>query len=149
MTTTTQDKERSYPGSIKGIVTPRPNEKVDLPIRIFTLMDGRVGVDGFRLSAGRNAKAVFLEFPGNISNGKHDFTKDGPITRISYTEGPFHDSPSFEGVKNGKGYVEIKFNRQEGTLFAKIVNVDLKEKHGDIELKLNVTIEAKDLLDQD
>ena len=91
-----------------------------------------------------DGSSLSLQFQSNIKNGRHFFTADSPIDFIKYTDSAFA-GPSYVGIKNGKGYVDITFDRQAGTLSAHIFNVDLVREEGYDELNLNVTIEASGL----
>jgi len=147
---TTQNETLSGTGSVTGTVKPHPTEYFNLKIRSFVLWDGLVSVNGYNPKpADRLHKSLQLTFRSDISNGKHDFSENGPIETIYYKEGVLTLTEYFDGIKNGKGYVDITFNREAGTLQAKIVNVGLKEKDTGSEITLNAVFEAKELLDHD
>ncbi|WP_460368105.1 hypothetical protein ACOYXF_19755 [Pseudomonas sp. Tul1A2] len=138
-------------GDFKGIVTDRPIGIVNAHIMAFAVSDRVVYVAGGTSSATREPlNIVELSFPDDITNGIHTFTADGAIKEVTYSEG-IHSDVKFGGVKNGAGFIYIDFNRIAGTLFAVIVGVELAhplQPHLP-NPKLNVIINAKDLIDND
>ncbi|WP_414870867.1 hypothetical protein [Pseudomonas sp. IT-347P] len=138
-------------GDFKGIVTDRPIGIVNAHIMAFAVTDREVYAAGGTSSTTHEPlNIVELSFPDDITNGIHTFTTDGAVKAVTYSEG-IHSDVKFEGIKNGIGFIYIDFNRKAGTLFAVIVGVELAHPlQPDFpNPKLNVIINAKDLIDND
>ncbi|WP_322845970.1 hypothetical protein [Pseudomonas sp. B33.4] len=144
---TTFEQATQRVGYAKG--TGVIQKKIELPdLRIFShVIPEKMIYCDFKIHFPGTLKGshMTLHFSSNIKNGTHFFTEDSPIDLIRYSPSLTQGGPIYNGIKNGKGYVDIQFDLQAGTLSARIVNVDLVLEGGDEELNLNVNIEAAGL----
>lgn len=122
--------------------------KIELPkVRIF-VFDPSEGVVYCDVHKGGTTStpgsSLALQFKIDIKDGRHFFTADSPIDYIKYSDSSYA-VPYYVGIKNGKGHVDITFDRQAGTLSAQLCDIDLIREGGYDELNLNLTIEASGL----
>ncbi|WP_277760652.1 hypothetical protein [Pseudomonas sp. A34-9] len=136
----------------KGTLGQRTSNEIDLKISSFSVTEKTVIVLATDPDRNKNpyGKTIFFTFPYDLPDGEHYFNEESRIGVIQYAENYDYDTPAFEGVRDNEGFVYIVFDKNHGTLLARLHNIKLAQKNGKANISIdNVSLFASGLIIND